>query len=115
MRATEWVGFETLAELQAAAPVITIPPHFIVRALVRAVEAHAVVERPLVDSRGKKYWLANLAELLDFAELTTTVAPKTAGGIFRSLKLVMHRRNDGYRVGFSEEQVALLKKAFELK
>jgi len=114
MKTTEWIGLETLAELQGAAPVVTVPPYETVKALIKAMAMYAGGNKSQVDCKGTPYWMAGLVDLIEATGLKESLDPKKAGNICRSMKLVMHRRNDGFKVAWSERQLVILKKAFDL-
>jgi hypothetical protein len=103
----------TLAELEKAAPRVTIPSHEAHQTIVKALGIWASSHKPQVDGAGLTYWRASLAEILSLAAVPE-LAPKVAGNICRGFCLVMKRENDGFKVAWSEKQLTILKKAFDL-
>jgi hypothetical protein len=114
MKTTEWIGLETLAELQGAAPLVTVPAYETVKAIIKAMGMYAGSNKSQFDCKGTPYWMAGLTELIEMTGLSESLEPKKAGSICRSMKLVMHRRNDGFKVAYSEKHLGILKKAFGL-
>jgi len=100
-------------ELEKAAPRVTIPGHDVYLSIVKALGIWASSHKPQVDSLGITYWRASLADLLELTGIHD-LASKVAGNICRNFCLVMKRENDGYYVAWSEKQLNILKKSFDL-
>ena len=102
-----------LNDLETAAPKISVSGAEINSALVKALAMYASTHKPMADMAGALYWRTSLAEVISLSGVFE-LAPRLAGNVCRAMRCVMKREGDGYQVAWSEAQLALLKKAFDL-
>jgi hypothetical protein len=109
------LNLEVLAELERAAPRVTVPSYEAHRAVLKALRMYASTNTPQVDISGLLYWCAALHDILPLTDLQGLLAPKIVGNICRNFKMSMKRENDGFKVAWSQKQLDILAQAFPLE
>ncbi len=109
------LDLHTLAELYEAQPIVSMPENEAAVGLVKALPLFSSQNKRYEGCLGTQYWLAGLKELIELSGLEKSLEERTAGQIYRGLGLVLHRRNDGYKVAWSERQLAILMKIFGIR
>jgi hypothetical protein len=115
MKTLEHIDLRTLADLYDAQPIVTAIDEEAAAKLVQAMSVFSATNKAQVDCVNAKYWMAQLTDLLALTKLGESFHPRKAGQICRQMGLVLHRRNDGNHVAWSETQLNILKKAFDLE
>jgi hypothetical protein len=114
MKTLEHIDLRTLADLYDAQPIVTAIDEEAAAKLVQALSMYAAANKPKIDCVNSKYWITLLVDLLALTGLGESFHPRKAGPVLRQMGLVLHRQNDGFHVAWSETQLSILKKAFDL-
>ncbi len=103
-----------LAQLQEEAPRVVLPSYDMHQAVVKALVMWSSTHPANgVDVNGRTYWvvaLQDLQPLVGFAALT----PKQIGSACRNFCMVLKREGIGYHVAWSQKQLDILRKAFNV-
>jgi hypothetical protein len=98
---------ELQAQLKAKQPAMTVPSYAAAQSVVTAIKMYSAANPTEKDINGLLYWRCALADLVELIK-NPIVTPKLAGSICRSFQLAMKRENDGFKVGWSKEQLDIL-------
>lgn len=100
------------ARVVSAAPDVTHPPASDARLILLALRKLSLEAPVQMGMDGRPYWACLLGELPGLPEGMTG---KRAGMLCREMGLVMHRRNIGYEVAWTGEQLRLLLEFFRIE
>lgn len=105
--AHQLLPLEIQAQLKAKQPAMTVPSYAAAQGIVTAIKMYSAANSTEKDINGLLYWRCSLSDLVDLAK-NPVITPKLAGSICRSFQLAMKRENDGFKVGWSKEQLDIL-------
>lgn len=105
--ALQLLPLELQAQLKAKQPAMTVPSYAAAQGIVTAIKMYSAAHSSEKDVNGLVYWRCALSDLVDLAN-NAVITPKLAGSICRAFQMAMKRENDGFKVGWSKEQLDIL-------
>ena len=102
----------TLAKLKEAAPRPTDTPPNEARMVIKVLGKHTSNKNKKIGMDDQPYFEMYLVDM--YPPLPKALSHKRVGSLCRAMGLVMRRRNTGYLVAWSKDQLSILWDYFEL-
>lgn len=106
------LDLDTFVEVRKAAPEVTFVSFDIARQMLEGIGKMSAETHPFTDHNDRKYWQASIKDLHRIGGFPETLSLRKTGSICKSLGLISWRKNDGYHIAWSEQQLSILKGYF---
>lgn len=113
MAYSDLLDLDTLSEIRKAAPKVTNVSFNIARDVTLAMDEHSKKTKANLDREDKMYWQTRIKDLHNDGKFDETITLNQIGRALKAMGMQSWRKNDGFHVAWSSEQLEILKAYFK--